>query len=73
MSSFTCTLPDELLRKLNAMAVKFSIPRDKFIEEALQIYLDQRTRAEYEQSFEKASVDVDIIKMAEEGMDDIGY
>jgi predicted transcriptional regulator len=51
MSTFTITLPDELHSKLNDMAVKLSIPKDKIIEKALQIYLDQLTRAEYEQSF----------------------
>jgi predicted transcriptional regulator len=66
MSTFTITLPDELHSKLNDMAVKLSIPKDKIIEKALQIYLDQLTRAEYEQSFKNASNDVDIIEMAEE-------
>ncbi len=70
MSTFTSTLPDELLKKLNEMAVKLAIPKNKIIEKALQIYLDQLTRAEYIKSFKSASGDENIIEMAEEGMED---
>ena len=70
MSTFTSTLPDELLRKLNEMALKLSIPKNRIIEKALRIYLDQLTRAEYVKSYKNASADVDIIEMAEEGMED---
>lgn len=70
MSTFTSTLPEELLRKLNEMAVRLSIPKDKIIEKAIQIYLDQLTRAEYVESYKKASYDTDMIEMAEEGMED---
>ncbi len=70
MSTFTSTLPDELLKKLNEMASKLAIPKNKIIEKALQIYLDQLTRAEYVKSFKSAGDDEDIIEMAEEGMED---
>jgi predicted transcriptional regulator len=70
MTTFTSTLPDELLLKLNEMAAKLSIPKNRIIEKALQIYLDQLTRAEYVKSYKKASDDADIIQMAEEGMED---
>lgn len=39
----------------------------------VSIYLDQLTRAEYLKSIDKASGDVEIIKMAEEWMEDVGY
>lgn len=70
MSTFTSTLPDDLLKKLNEMALKLAIPKNRIIEKALQIYLDQLTRAEYVKSYKMASEDVDIIEMAEEGMED---
>jgi ABC-type uncharacterized transport system substrate-binding protein len=73
MSTFKSTLPEELLRKLNEMALKLSIPKDKIIEKAIQIYLDQLTRAEYVVSFKNAKDDVDIIEMVEEGMEDFRY
>jgi predicted transcriptional regulator len=70
MTTFTSTLPDELLKKLNEMAVKLAIPKNRIIEKALQIYLDQLNRAEYIKSYKAASKDADIIEMAEEGMKD---
>jgi predicted transcriptional regulator len=70
MSTFTSTLPDELLKKLNEMALKLAIPKNRIIEKALQIYLDQLTRAEYVKSYKMAIDDLNIIKMAEEGMED---
>lgn len=70
MSTFTSTLPDELLQKLNDMAIKLSVPKNRIIEKALQVYLDQLTRAEYVKSFKLAGDDINIIEMAEEGMAD---
>lgn len=72
MSTFTCTLPDELLQKLNKMAIKLSVPKNRIIEDALQVYFDQLKRDEYEQSFKMASKDVEMIKMVEEGLLDFG-
>ncbi|PKP32788.1 MAG: CopG family transcriptional regulator [Bacteroidetes bacterium HGW-Bacteroidetes-16] len=70
MITFTSTLPDELLLKLNNMAKRMSMPKNKIIEKALQIYLDQLTRAEYVQSYKQAANDKDLLSMAEEGMED---
>lgn len=70
MTTFTSTLPDELLLKLNEMAVKLAIPKNRIIEKALQIYLDQLNRAEYVKSYKLAGSDISIIEMAEEGMTD---
>lgn len=70
MTTFTSTLPDDLLQKLNDMAIKLAIPKNRIIEKALQIYLDQLNRAEYVKSYNQAAGDVDIIEMAEEGMED---
>lgn len=70
MTTFTSTLPDELLLKLNEMAGKLAIPKNKIIEKALQIYLDQLNRAEYVKSYNQAAFDSNILEMAEEGMED---
>ncbi len=70
MTTFTSTLPEELLRKLNETAVKLTMPKNKIIEKALQIYLDQLTRAEYVKSYKQAGDDVNILDIAEEGMED---
>jgi predicted transcriptional regulator len=70
MSTFTSTLPDDLLQKLNEMAIKLAVPKNRIIEKALHIYLDQLTRAEYVKSYKSAGQDLNIIEMAEEGMED---
>jgi predicted transcriptional regulator len=70
MTTFTSTLPDDLFKNLNEMAGKLAIPKNKIIEKALQIYLDQLTRAEYIKSFRQAAEDENIIEIAEEGMVD---
>lgn len=70
MTTFTSTLPEELLGKLDAMAKKLSMPKNRLIEKALRIYLDQLNRAEYVKSFNQAGEDINILEMAEEGMED---
>ena len=70
MSTFTSSLPDELLLKLNEMAKKLRLPKNKILEKALTIYLDQLNRAEYLKSYKKAASDADVLELAEEGMED---
>lgn len=70
MSTFTSTLPDKLLEQLAIQAQKLSMPKNKIIEKALEIYLDQLNRAEYLQSYKQMSDDPDFLKVAEEGMID---
>jgi len=70
MSTFTCTLPDEILQKLNEISMKLSIPKSRIIKKAIEIYLDQLNRVEYEKSYKMAADDTNILEMAEEGMED---
>ena len=70
MTTFTSTLPDELLLKLNEMAKKMAIPKNKIIEKALKLYIDHLVRAEYIKSYKQAGDDEDMIQIAEEGMAD---
>lgn len=70
MTTFTSTLPDELIQKLNEMAGRLAVPKNRIIEKALRIYLDQLTRAEYIQSYRQAKDDLNIIELAEEGMEE---
>jgi len=70
MSTFTSSLPDDLLNQLNEYSVKLSKPKNKLIEKALRIYLDQIKRAEYIASYKEAGEDMDIMNIAEEGMSD---
>jgi predicted transcriptional regulator len=70
MAVFTSSLPDDVLAQLSAQAERLSVPKNKLIEKALRIYLEQLTRLEYIHSFSKAAKDQDMISLAEEGMVD---
>lgn len=68
MTTFTSTLPDDLMQMLNLKAKELSLPKNKLIEKALRIYLDQLNKSAYIKSYKRLSDDVDILKIAEEGM-----
>lgn len=70
MAVFTSTLPDYLLELLDKKSKELSLPKNKLIEKALKIYLDQLNKAEYRKSYQKMSKDHDIMQLAEEGMAD---
>ncbi|HMI67602.1 MAG TPA: hypothetical protein VK517_16290 [Cyclobacteriaceae bacterium] len=70
MSTFTSTLPDDLLTLLGEKAQKMAMPKNKLIENALRLYLEYLERAEYIKSYRQAATDKDILQIAEEGMAD---
>jgi predicted DNA-binding protein len=70
MKTFTSSLPNELFEKLDVMAKKYGIAKNKLIEKSLEIYLDQLNRAEYARSYKLAGQDKEIMSIAEEGMTD---
>jgi len=70
MKTFTSSLPDDVLQQLADQAKKLAVSKNKIIEKALRIYLDQLNRAEYVRSYKKAARDTDLMSLAEEGMED---
>jgi predicted transcriptional regulator len=70
MTTFTSSLPDDLIQLLAEKAKELSIPKNKIIEKALRIYLDQLNKAAYIKSYRNMNDDDAIWKVAEEGMDD---
>lgn len=68
MATFTSSLPDDLLEKLADYADRIGVAKNKIIEKALTVYLDQMTRAEYAKSYRQAGQDKEIMMVAEEGM-----
>lgn len=68
MATFTSSLPDELLENLSQMAKQLKMPKNRIIEKALQLYLDELKKAQYIKSFKRASQDKEVMAMAEEGM-----
>ena len=70
MSTFTSSLPDDLLNLLAEKAKELSVPKNTLIERALRIYLEQLNRAAYVKSYKQLSNDTDTMQIAEEGMAD---
>lgn len=70
MATFTSSLPDDLLEKLAQEAKNLKMPKNKIIERALEIYLEQLDRAAYLKSYKAMAKDKDMLLMAEEGMVD---
>ena len=68
MATFTSSLPDSLLEKLSVLAKELKLPKNRLIENALELYLEQVEKASYIKSYQQAATDKDILKVAEEGM-----
>ena len=68
MTTFTSTLPNELFKELGEVAAKLSTPKNKLIEKALRVYLEQIKRMEYIKSYKRASKDNETLSIAAEGM-----
>lgn len=68
MSTYTSTLPEELLKQLKDISTRLSVPKNKIIEKALRIYLEQIERADYIASFKQMQSDEELLLIAEEGM-----
>jgi len=70
MSTFTSTLPNHLLDQLGKVAKELGVPKNKIIEKALTIYMDQLNKAAYIRSYKQMADDADMLSIAEEGMAD---
>jgi len=70
MPTYTSSLPEPLLSRLSQMAKELSMPKNRIIERALEIYLTEIDKAAYAASFRKAKGDLDLLHIAEEGMTD---
>jgi predicted transcriptional regulator len=70
MTTFTSSLPDNLLVKLKEKADELKMPKNKIIENALELYLEHLDRAAYLKSYKRMVQDADMVQMAEEGLSD---
>ena len=70
MTTFTSSLPDDLIKLLSEKAKALQLPKNKLIEKALRIYLEQLNRVEYIKSYKQLAQDDDVLSRAEEGMED---
>ena len=55
---------------LSNKAKELDIPKNKLIERALRIYLDQINKAAYLKSYKRLADDSDVLNIAEAGMED---
>ncbi|MFN5334882.1 MAG: CopG family transcriptional regulator [Bacteroidota bacterium] len=70
MATFTSTLPEALWEQLNLKASELGLPKNKLLENALRLYLDHLNKAAYIRSYKKMAEDTDLLRVAEEGMQD---
>ena len=70
MTTFTSTLPDNLMEQLNHYSKKLKLPKNKLIQKALTLYLDHLERAAYILSLRKYKNDESILSIVEESMED---
>jgi len=67
MTTFTSSLPESLLKNLGDAAKELNLPKNKIIEKALSVYLEQLDKALYKASYINAIGDEDLLSIAEEG------
>ncbi len=67
-TSYTSTLPVELIRQLNELSLRLKIPKNKIIEISLRKHLEEMKRQEFANGFKRAAADEEIGQMVEEGM-----
>jgi predicted transcriptional regulator len=68
MTTFTSSLPDQVLEKLNEIAITLKVPKNQIIERALTRYLEQIERQMYIRSYKNIASDEEIMSIAEEGL-----
>ena len=68
MTTFTSSLPDPVLEKLNEIAITLKVPKNQIIERALTRYLEQIERQMYIRSYKNIATDQEILTIADEGL-----
>ena len=68
--NITTTLPKHLVDLLAKKANELNMPKNKLIEKALTVYLENIEKAEYAKSYKMAGDDLDVMMVKEEGMQD---
>ncbi|WP_290698189.1 CopG family transcriptional regulator [Lacinutrix sp.] len=68
MATFTSSLPSTLLERLASLAKELELPKNKLLQNALELYLEQLEKASYIKSYKEAGKDDDLMLVAEEGL-----
>ncbi|MBA4303505.1 MAG: CopG family transcriptional regulator [Sphingobacteriaceae bacterium] len=70
MQTFTSSLPESLIDRLNERAKALKLPKNKVMERALQAYLNHLDRQEYKATFLRMQQDPAFVADLEMGLDD---
>ncbi len=66
----TTTLPKQLVHEIEMYATQHNKKKNQVIEESISTFLQNEKRKNFAQSFKNASLDIEIVAMAEEGLTD---
>jgi metal-responsive CopG/Arc/MetJ family transcriptional regulator len=66
----TTSLPKSLVDQINDFAKENGKKKNQIIEESLSQFLLNERRNQFVSSFKRASLDLDIVNMTEEGFED---
>ncbi|MCB0583402.1 MAG: ribbon-helix-helix protein, CopG family [Phaeodactylibacter sp.] len=69
-TTYSSTLPNELIEQLNEYARKLNIPKNQLIERSIRHYIQKIKQAEYIQSFQRAAQDEEQTELAEAGLEE---
>lgn len=69
-TTYSSTLPNELIEQLNEYARKLNIPKNQLIERSIRHYIQKIKQAEYIQSFQRVAQDEEQTELAEAGLEE---
>ncbi len=69
MATFTSSLPDQMLKRLQELSSELKVPKNRILERALDKYLHEVERQIFIRSYQAMSGDQEILSLAEEGME----
>ncbi|MEP7128198.1 MAG: hypothetical protein ABI729_04995 [Chitinophagales bacterium] len=68
--TFTSTLPETVLKELDEYAAMQKTKKNSVIEKALRKYFEEHRKSMFIKSYKRANQDIEMINMAEEGIED---
>lgn len=70
MATFTSSLPDQMLKRLQDLSVELNVPKNRILERALDRYLQEVERQIFIRSYQAMSGDSELLSLAEDGMEE---
>ncbi|MBK9255049.1 MAG: ribbon-helix-helix domain-containing protein [Saprospiraceae bacterium] len=70
MATFTSSLPDEMLKRLQDLSAELKVPKNRILERALDKYLHEVERKIFIRSYQAMSGDQESLSLAEEGIEE---